>query len=419
MVSRSGAPRICDFGISRMIAASQSFGETSTQTGIRGSVRWMAPELLAISSGPQAEHTMESDIWAFGMTVYELLTEQVPYSYLKRDVQVMFTILQGVPPECPRTFFSWPVYYQKLWGICVVSWRWHPPSRRPMADVVSYLQFLCRRSDEERYNSEWHDDTFGTFETPNVFGQRQPSILGQDDSTVAYEKMGNAQVGTEQQTRGDHEASAREPENPTQAESEIAGAEQRSTRRASTRTRERTWSLDTVGNQNDTPDFDLRRRTRPSPRTKTHLPSASLSPPAQLGSSHVKEPSDLIKKWQEGLKLPPSIKTPTTCRDRYDGENDTAKDASLYLSPYDTSVMVQDSRSAISSNTSSTIGRRTTSETSTVSDSVGNLDPQPSHLEPVHVTISPNVSDAVTKCTDKPLQRTLRRRAGTVSRIKI
>ena len=67
LVTRSGVARICDFGISRMIAASQPFGETNTNTGIRGSVRWMSPELLFDG---QAEHSMESDVWAFGMTIY-------------------------------------------------------------------------------------------------------------------------------------------------------------------------------------------------------------------------------------------------------------------------------------------------------------------------------------------------------------
>lgn len=70
LVSSSGIPRICDFGISRMLAASQTIGATSTQTGgVRGSVRWMAPELILPSESPVI-HSTQTDIWAFGMTVY-------------------------------------------------------------------------------------------------------------------------------------------------------------------------------------------------------------------------------------------------------------------------------------------------------------------------------------------------------------
>ena len=66
LVSRFGEPIICDFGISRIISASQSFGETSGHR-VKGSVRWMARELLA---DPQSVHSKESDVWAFGMTIY-------------------------------------------------------------------------------------------------------------------------------------------------------------------------------------------------------------------------------------------------------------------------------------------------------------------------------------------------------------
>ena len=68
LISKSGVPRICDFGISRMLAASQTLN-SSTGGHIRGSVRWMAIELFVISD-PAPVHTFKTDIWAFGMTVH-------------------------------------------------------------------------------------------------------------------------------------------------------------------------------------------------------------------------------------------------------------------------------------------------------------------------------------------------------------
>ncbi|KAL5492783.1 hypothetical protein ACEPAI_4231 [Sanghuangporus weigelae] len=146
LVSRFGEPCICDFGISRMIAASQSFGETSAHR-VKGTVRWMARELL---EDPQAVHSKESDIWAFGMTIYELLTNQVPFHHLSRDVHVMFTILQGYTPPQPGSFSSWPIYWQKLWSICFVSWNRYPQLRKPMSEIVWYLELLCHYAEEER-----------------------------------------------------------------------------------------------------------------------------------------------------------------------------------------------------------------------------------------------------------------------------
>lgn len=68
LISRTGEPRICDFGISRVLAASQTLA-SSTGGSLRGSVRWMAIELLTVN-GPPPVHTIYTDIWAFGMTVH-------------------------------------------------------------------------------------------------------------------------------------------------------------------------------------------------------------------------------------------------------------------------------------------------------------------------------------------------------------
>ena len=50
---------VSDFGLSRILGAT-GMSTSSTQ----GAVRWMAPELLE-----NGNHTFESDVWAYGMTV--------------------------------------------------------------------------------------------------------------------------------------------------------------------------------------------------------------------------------------------------------------------------------------------------------------------------------------------------------------
>lgn len=57
---------LCDFGISHMILSSETL--TSTTGGMKGSLRWMAPELLE-----GVKHNVETDIWAFGMVIYVCL----------------------------------------------------------------------------------------------------------------------------------------------------------------------------------------------------------------------------------------------------------------------------------------------------------------------------------------------------------
>ena len=66
LVDQNGQPLICDFGISRIFYSSITI--TATTTGaIRGSMRWMAPELIETTGNELP--TKASDIWAFGMLV--------------------------------------------------------------------------------------------------------------------------------------------------------------------------------------------------------------------------------------------------------------------------------------------------------------------------------------------------------------
>ena len=69
-MSPEGNPKLMDFGISHMMSNAIQYTETAT-TGDKGSVQWMAPELLnpEDTDGCPCVHTQASDIWAFGMVV--------------------------------------------------------------------------------------------------------------------------------------------------------------------------------------------------------------------------------------------------------------------------------------------------------------------------------------------------------------
>lgn len=67
VVTASGDARICDFGGSRAADASRSVAKPST--GIRGTQRYLSYEIVALPD-QYSRHTNESDVWAFGMTVF-------------------------------------------------------------------------------------------------------------------------------------------------------------------------------------------------------------------------------------------------------------------------------------------------------------------------------------------------------------
>jgi eukaryotic-like serine/threonine-protein kinase len=97
MLAKDGSVRVVDFGIARVLDASK------TQTGMLiGTFAYMSPEQY------HGEHADErSDIWSFGVLLYELLTYQRPFtgatpaSLMHSICQVEPASLTTVLPDCP------------------------------------------------------------------------------------------------------------------------------------------------------------------------------------------------------------------------------------------------------------------------------------------------------------------------------
>ncbi len=98
MVSKDGSVRVVDFGIARVLETSK------TQTGMLiGTFAYMSPEQY------HGEHADErSDIWSFGVLLYELLTYQRPFtgatpaSLMHSICQQEPTALSSILPDCPN-----------------------------------------------------------------------------------------------------------------------------------------------------------------------------------------------------------------------------------------------------------------------------------------------------------------------------
>jgi serine/threonine protein kinase len=83
MVSEDGTAKIVDLGMAR-----KSGGLSSTQSGtIAGTIRYLAPEVI---DGKSA--TIASDVFSFGINLYELLTGQHPFD-AEHHMSVLFRIV--------------------------------------------------------------------------------------------------------------------------------------------------------------------------------------------------------------------------------------------------------------------------------------------------------------------------------------
>ncbi|QRW06368.1 cytoplasmic tyrosine-protein kinase BMX [Ceratobasidium sp. AG-Ba] len=129
LVSIDGIPRLADFGNAKLQEYTLKFTKTSTKDIM--SSRWAAPEL---SEGGLC--TFESDIYAFGMTILELITGTVPWSG-KTERYIMFAMtIRKEYPERPELYI--PTYSEHgdmLWSL--LGWCWeYEPEQRPNAEQI-------------------------------------------------------------------------------------------------------------------------------------------------------------------------------------------------------------------------------------------------------------------------------------------
>lgn len=125
MVAEDMTVKIGDFGMTRDIYETDYY-----RKGTKGllPVRWMAPESLK-----DGVFTSHSDVWSYGVVLWEMATlASQPYQGLSNDQVLRYVIDGGVmerPENCP----------DRLYELMRVCWEYKPSDRPPFVTLVSLL----------------------------------------------------------------------------------------------------------------------------------------------------------------------------------------------------------------------------------------------------------------------------------------
>ncbi|CUA66971.1 hypothetical protein RSOLAG22IIIB_02880 [Rhizoctonia solani] len=143
LVSDAGHTQLVDFG-STTLTNIFTLCFTRTSRVLALSLRFAAPEVL---DGSSEHHTTESDVYALGMTILQIMTGELPYAGMSDRAAVASIFRQLHPPRPPFNALIGQSAKDRLWALLLRCWD-NNPKLRPTATEVKHT--LLGIADEPR-----------------------------------------------------------------------------------------------------------------------------------------------------------------------------------------------------------------------------------------------------------------------------
>uniref|UniRef100_H2RWC4 non-specific serine/threonine protein kinase n=1 Tax=Takifugu rubripes TaxID=31033 RepID=H2RWC4_TAKRU len=120
-----------------------------------GSILWMAPEVIRMQdSNP---YTFQSDVYAYGVVLFELMSGSLPYSNINNRDQIIFMVGRGyLSPDLTKIFSTSPKSMKRLIVDCLKFKRDERPLFPQILVAIEQVQDLLPKIEQSRSEPSLH-----------------------------------------------------------------------------------------------------------------------------------------------------------------------------------------------------------------------------------------------------------------------